>query len=78
MPTMETEADIEPVAAAPVEEQKIDTIKDAIKNVIKKSIAAEGKALFWYHIRTDGYFDDTTLKLRFLLQYFCNFWAKIV
>ena len=39
---METEADIEPVAAAPAEEQKIDTIKDAIKNVIKKSMAAEG------------------------------------
>ena len=45
MPTMETEADIEPVAAAPVEEQKIDTIMDAIKNVIKKSLAAEGKHL---------------------------------
>merc|ERR1711865_803361 len=42
MPTIEQEADIEPVAAAPVEEQKIDTIKDAIKNVIKKSLAAEG------------------------------------
>ena len=35
------EADIEPVEAAQVE--KIDTIKDAIKNVIKKSMAADGK-----------------------------------
>jgi len=28
---------------APVEEQKIDSLKDAIKNVIKKSMAADGK-----------------------------------
>lgn len=38
----EIEGDIEPVAAA-VEEQKIDTIKDAIKNVLKKSMAQDGK-----------------------------------
>ena len=42
MPTIEQEEDIEPVQATVVEEQKIDTIKDAIKNVIKKSLAAEG------------------------------------
>jgi len=39
---MENEADIEPVTVVQ-EEQKIDTIKDAIKNVIKKSLAADGK-----------------------------------
>jgi hypothetical protein len=38
------EADIEPVVAA-VEETKIDTINDAIKNVIKKSMAVDGKFL---------------------------------
>ena len=38
----ELEGDIEPVTLAR-EEQKIDTIKDAIKNVIKKSLAADGK-----------------------------------
>ena len=38
----EFEGDIEPVTIAH-EEQKIDTIKDAIKNVIKKSMAADGK-----------------------------------
>merc|ERR1719263_217551 len=37
------EADIEPTAnAAPAEEQKINSINDAIKNVIKKSMAADG------------------------------------
>jgi len=36
------EGDIEPVTIV-VEEQKIDTIRDAIKNVIKKSMAADGK-----------------------------------
>lgn len=46
MPTIEQEEDIEPVAATVVEEQKIDTIKDAIKNVLKKSLAAEGKHRF--------------------------------
>ena len=41
------EADIEPNAnAAPAEEQKINSINDAIKNVIKKSMAADGKHLF--------------------------------
>ena len=38
----ELEGDIEPVTLV-VEEVKIDTIKDAIKNVIKKSLAADGK-----------------------------------
>ena len=42
MPNLENEGDIEPVTLVH-EEQKIDTIKDAIKNVIKKSIAADGK-----------------------------------
>lgn len=37
------EEDIEPTTVA-VEEAKIDTIKDAIKNVIKKSSAADGKS----------------------------------
>lgn len=37
------EADIEPVAAAVVEEQKIDNITVAIKNVIRKSLAVDGK-----------------------------------
>ena len=37
------EGDIEPVTLV-VEEQKIDTITDAIKNVIKKSLAADGKS----------------------------------
>ena len=42
MQTMENEPDIEPVTVAH-EEEKIDTIHDAIKNVIKKSMAADGK-----------------------------------
>ena len=48
MPTFdnEHELDIEPVAnAAPVEEQKINSLNDAIKNVIKKSMAVDGKQL---------------------------------
>jgi hypothetical protein len=36
------EGDIEPVTVA-AEEVKIDTIKDAIKVVIKKAMAADGK-----------------------------------
>lgn len=37
------EGDIEPVAAAAVEEQKIDNITVAIKNVIRKALAVDGK-----------------------------------
>lgn len=37
------EADIEPVTIVH-EEVKIDTITDAIKNVIKKSMAVDGKS----------------------------------
>jgi hypothetical protein len=40
---MEHENDIEPVAAAPVEEAKVDNLNDAIKKVIKKAIAVDGK-----------------------------------
>lgn len=40
---MDHEADIEPVTAAAAEEQKIDNITVAIKNVIKKSLAVDGK-----------------------------------
>lgn len=39
---MENEADIEPVTVAH-EEVKIDNVKDAIKNVIKKSMNVDGK-----------------------------------
>lgn len=39
---MENEADIEPVTVAH-EEVKIDNVKDAIKNVIRKSMNVDGK-----------------------------------
>ena len=40
---MNHEADIEPVAVTAAEEQKIDNITVAIKNVIKKALAVDGK-----------------------------------
>ena len=45
------EGDIEPVTVA-VEVEKIDTIKDAIKNVIKKSLAQDGKYQVNWKLRT--------------------------
>ena len=41
--SMEHEKDIEPEAVVQREEAKLENINDALKNVIKKSMAADGK-----------------------------------
>ena len=49
MPTFdnELENDIEPVKNETVQDVKIESINDAIKNVIKKSMGADGKHLLF-------------------------------
>ena len=49
MPTFdnELEKDIEPVQNETAQDVKIESINDAIKNVIKKSMGADGKHLLF-------------------------------